>query len=60
MKSSQTSFVGSLLAVFLWPGDFVRRKLGIELEEDGGIVRSFVNMIVWGGVILYLGLKFGY
>ena len=60
MKSSQTSVVGSLLAVFLWPGDFVRRKLGIELEEDGGIVRSFVNMIVWGGVILYLGLKFGY
>lgn len=60
MTSPHKSLVGSLLALFLWPGDFVRRKLGIELEQDGGIVRSFVNMVVWGGVILFLGLQFGY
>lgn len=60
MKSPLKLFLESLLVVFLWPGDFVRRQLGIELEMDGGIIRSFVNMIVWGGIILFLGLRYGY
>jgi len=47
-----------LEAVFLWPGDFVRRKLGIELEQDGGIIRSFVNMSFWGGICLFVGLRY--
>ena len=55
----RTSILDSVLTVFLWPGDFVRRRLGIELERDGGIIRSFVNRIVGGGIILFLGLYFG-
>jgi len=42
--------------IFFWPGDVVRRSLGITVEEDGGIIRSFVNMIVWGVVSLLLAL----
>jgi len=41
-----------LLNLFLWvffaPGNYVLRKAGITIEEDGGILRSFVNMCVWG------------
>ncbi len=59
MNSPLKSFLEMLLNIFLWPGDLVRRKLGIELERDGGIIRSFVNMIVWGGIILFIGLRFG-
>ena len=33
---------------FLYPGDIVIRKLGVSIEEDGGILRSFINMCVWG------------
>lgn len=37
-----------VVRLFLAPGDLVRRRLGITVEEDGGIIRSFVNMCVWG------------
>lgn len=40
------------LDAFLWPGEAVRKRLGISLEQDGGIIRSFVNMIVWGTIAL--------
>lgn len=47
-----------LVDVFLWPGDYVRRKLHISQEQDGGMLRSMINMLVWGvvvlGTILYL------
>ncbi len=47
-----------IVRIFLAPGDLVRRRLGITLEEDGGIIRSFVNMCVWGLVtviaVIYL------
>ncbi|MCZ4280294.1 hypothetical protein O4H49_05870 [Kiloniella laminariae] len=36
---------------FLLPGDLVIKKLDISLEEDGGILRSFVNMCFWGIVV---------
>ena len=37
-----------LLKIFLFPGTVVLNKLGISVEEDGGILRSLVNMIFWG------------
>ncbi len=51
------SIIRLLETVFLWPGDRVRRWLGIEVEEDGGIIRSFVNMTVWGAVTLVVALR---
>ncbi len=49
-----------LLKLFLLPGTIVIKKLGISIEEDGGIMRSLINMIFWGilGVIwVYWELK---
>jgi len=47
-----------LIWLFLLPGDLVRRKLGITVEQDGGLIRSFVNMCFWGAVALLIALKF--
>ena len=47
-----------LLKGFLLPGTLVLQKLGITIDEDGGIVRSFFNMCVWGTVCLALALSF--
>lgn len=44
--------------IFLAPGDLVRRRLGITTEQDGGMIRSFVNMCVWGAVALMIALRF--
>lgn len=44
--------------VLLLPGDIVRRKLGMTVEEDGGILRSFVNMCVWGAVLTGIALHY--
>ena len=38
----------TLLWIFLLPGDLVRRRLGITVEQDGGLIRSFINMCFWG------------
>lgn len=48
----------SLGFIFLWPGDQVRRSLGITDEQDNGILRSMINMVVWGIVALSLALMF--
>jgi len=44
--------------LFLLPGDIVRRKIGMTVTEDGGLLRSIVNMIVWGTVILLIWVAF--
>ena len=47
--------IGSfLLWVFLWPGSLVLKKINLTIEEDGGILRSFVNMCVWGVVVIFI------
>ncbi|RLQ89494.1 hypothetical protein D8780_07940 [Notoacmeibacter ruber] len=46
-----------IVKLFLLPGDLVRRRLGISIEEDGGIIRSFVNMCVWGVLLTVLVLN---
>lgn len=46
-----------LLKIFLFPGDLVRRLAGITVEQDGGILRSFVNMCFWGVVFTVIAMK---
>lgn len=40
------------LKIFFAPGNYVIRKVGISIEEDGGILRSFINMCFWSVIIL--------
>lgn len=40
------------------PGTLVLKRLNISVEEDGGIIRSFINSSFWGAVILGLALKY--
>lgn len=47
-----------LVTIFFWPGDFIRRKVGMTVEEDGGILRSFINMCVWGTIVTWAALKY--
>ena len=41
----------TLLMVFIWPGDRFCERLGASPMEDSGMLRGFINSIVWGGVI---------
>ena len=43
---------------FLFPGDVVRKYAGISIEEDGGILRSFVNMVFWGVIFSVVAFQF--
>ncbi len=47
-----------LLKIFLFPGNIVLKKIGVTVEEDSGILRSFINSCVWGGLLLLIILKF--
>jgi len=47
-----------LLALFLLPGTLVINRIGIDVEEDGGILRSIINMIFWGILVFLLMLPF--
>lgn len=44
------------LKIFFAPGNYAIHKAGITIEEDGGILRSFVNMCVWGILALIIAL----
>lgn len=50
------SAIKLLLDIFLLPGSFILRKIGISVEEDGGLFRSFINMCVWGAITLGIAL----
>ncbi len=45
-----------LLNLFFLPGNLVLNGLGISVEEDSGIIRSFINSCVWGTVALVIAL----
>ncbi len=45
-----------LLNIFLWPGNAISKALSIDINEDGGQVRSLVNGLVWGTFLLILTL----
>jgi len=47
-----------LLTLFLLPGTLVINRIGINIEEDGGILRSLINMIFWGVLIFLIMLPF--
>ena len=47
-----------ILKIFLFPGNIVLQKIGVSVEEDSGILRSFINSCVWGGIFLLIILKF--
>ncbi|MFK7903222.1 MAG: hypothetical protein AB8B49_10330 [Nitratireductor sp.] len=51
-------FLKLVTDIFLWPGDWVRQKVGMSVEEDGGILRSFVNMCVWGSIFTALAMQY--
>jgi hypothetical protein len=56
--AAMTLLGNMLLNAFLYPGDLVRRKIGMTVEEDGGMLRSIVNMIVWGTLVLLIWFQF--
>ena len=41
----------TLLMVFIWPGNRFCERLGTSPHDDSGMLRGFINSIVWGGVI---------
>lgn len=48
----------TLLAILFLPGTLVLKWLKVSVEEDSGIVRSFINASVWGVVCLAIALKY--
>lgn len=42
------AFLKGLGNLFLLPGTLVLGRMNISVENDGGIFRSFINMIFWG------------
>lgn len=48
----------ALLRLFMWPGNAASRALSIDITEDGGQVRSLINGIVWGTLLLVVALVF--
>ncbi len=51
------TLINMFLKILFFPGNLVLQKLGISIEEDGGILRSFINSSVWGAITLLLVLK---
>ncbi|MEP2943349.1 MAG: hypothetical protein ABJL18_09435 [Hyphomicrobiales bacterium] len=47
-----------LIKGFLLPGTLVLNWIGITIEEDGGVLRSFINMCFWGVVLVWVILTF--
>ncbi|MEP1209296.1 MAG: hypothetical protein ABJM29_05640 [Rhizobiaceae bacterium] len=50
--------LNGLLNLFFLPGNVVLRSLGISVEEDSGIIRSFVNSSFWGAITLAIVLNY--
>lgn len=48
----------ALLSLFMWPGNAASRALSINITEDGGQLRSLINGIVWGTLLLILSLMY--
>lgn len=48
----------AILKVFLLPGTLFLERIGVNIEEDGGVMRSFINMCFWGAISLWIALTF--
>ena len=57
-RSKQMPIFRMLGTILLWPGDAVRRWLGLTVEQDGGLIRSFVNQAFWGTVAVVVALRY--
>ena len=44
--------------ILFLPGTLFLNRLGISFEEDGGIIRSFINSCFWGAICLAIALQF--
>jgi hypothetical protein len=51
-------FLNAIAQVILLPGTLVLRWIGINIEEDGGILRSFVNMCFWTAIGMWIAVKY--
>ena len=47
-----------LTSILFFPGTIILKKLGVSVEEDGGILRSFINASFWGMICLLIALKY--
>jgi len=54
----QMAILRMLWTIFVWPGDSVRRWLGMTEEQDGGLVRAFVNQVFWGAVAFFVAYRY--
>lgn len=48
------AFLKTLLMIFIWPGDRFCAQIGASPNEDSGMLRGFINSVVWGGLISIL------
>jgi len=46
----------TMAKIFLLPGTLVINAANVSVEQDGGILRSFVNMIFWGIISVFIML----
>lgn len=56
--TKQMPIIRMLTMIFMLPGDVVRRLLGLSVENDGGLIRSFVNQAFWGTVVVVVALRY--
>ena len=50
--------MGFLLKILFLPGTLVLKLIGVTVEEDSGILRSFINASVWGCIALMIALYY--
>jgi hypothetical protein len=52
------AFLKMLTSLFLLPGTLVLSALNISIENDGGVLRSLINMLFWGFICVMAALPF--
>ena len=45
-------------SILFLPGTLVLNMLGVSVEEDSGVIRSFINSSFWGAIALGIGLNY--
>ena len=44
--------------ILFLPGTLVLNKLGVSIEEDSGVIRSFINSCFWGAIVLGIAVNY--
>jgi hypothetical protein len=47
-----------ILKILFLPGNLVLKWIGLSVEEDSGIMRSFINASFWGILSLAIILRY--